>query len=89
MRARRCRRLRTVAVLQVSALLELVIADAVHVVIAVGLVAAYLFQLTAEVVGVFIVLFLHSFLFFLKQIIYIMRMTFYYYRNRIWKWKFK
>jgi len=44
--------LRAVAVLQVGALLELVIADAVHVVIAVGLVAAYLFQLTAEVVGV-------------------------------------
>ena len=73
--------LRSVAVFQVGALLELVIA--------VGLVAAYLFQLTAEVVGVFIVLFLHSFLFFLKQIIYIMRMTFYYYRNRIWEWKFK
>lgn len=36
--------LRAVAVLQVGALLELVIA--------VGLVAAYLFQLTAEVVGV-------------------------------------
>ena len=44
--------LRTVAVFQVGALLELVIADAVHVVIAVGLVAAYLLQLTAEVVGV-------------------------------------
>ena len=44
--------LRTVAVFQIGALLELVIADAVHVVIAVGLVAAYLFQLTAEVVGV-------------------------------------
>ena len=44
--------LRSVAVFQVGALLELVIADAVHVVIAVGLVAAYLFQLTAEVVGV-------------------------------------
>ena len=52
--------LRAVAVLQVGALLELVIADAVHVVIAdavhvviaVGLVAAYLLQLTAEVVGV-------------------------------------
>ena len=44
--------LRAVAVLQVGALLELVIADAVHVVIAVGLVAAYLFQLIAEVVGV-------------------------------------
>ena len=44
--------LRAVAVLQVGALLELVIADAVHVVIAVGLVAAYLFQLTTGVVGV-------------------------------------
>ena len=44
--------LRTVAVFQVGALLELVIADAVHVVIAIGLVAAYLLQLTAEVVGV-------------------------------------
>ena len=44
--------LRTVAVLQVGALLKLVIADAVHVVIAIGLVAAYLLQLTAEVVGV-------------------------------------
>lgn len=44
--------LRTVAVFQVGALFELVIADAVHVVIAVGLVAAYLLQLTAEVVGV-------------------------------------
>ena len=44
--------LRAVAVLQVGALLKLVIADAVHVVIAVGLVAAYLFQLTTGVVGV-------------------------------------
>ena len=44
--------LRTVAVFQIGALLELVIADAVYVVIAVGLVAAYFFQLTAEVVGV-------------------------------------
>ena len=44
--------LRSVAVFQIGALLELVIADAVHVVIAVGLVAAYLFQLTAEVIGV-------------------------------------
>ena len=43
---------RTVAVLQIGALLELVIANAVHVVIAVGLVAAYLFQLTTGVVGV-------------------------------------
>ena len=39
---------RTVAVLQVGELLELVIADAVHVVIAVGLVAAYLFQQTQK-----------------------------------------
>lgn len=49
--------LRTVAVFQVGALFELVIANAIHVVIAVrliavGLVAAYLFQLTTEVVGV-------------------------------------
>ena len=44
-------RLRAVAVFQIGALLELIIADSVHVVIAVGLVAAYLFQLTAEVVG--------------------------------------
>ena len=44
--------LRSVAVFQIGALFELVIADAVHVVIAVGLVAAYLFQLTAEVIGV-------------------------------------
>jgi len=49
--------LRAVAVLQAGALLELVIADAVHVVIAVGLVAAYLFQLTAETL--FISLLIH------------------------------
>ena len=50
--------LRTVAVLQVGALLELVIADAVHVVIAVGLVAAYLLQLTAETLFISLLIYL-------------------------------
>ncbi len=43
--------LRTVAVFQIGALLELVIADAVHVVIAVGLVAAYCHQFQTVIIA--------------------------------------
>ena len=42
---------RTIAVFQVGALLELVIADAVHVIIAVGLVAAYCHQFQTVIIA--------------------------------------
>ena len=42
----------TVAVLQVAALLELVVANLLHVVVAVGLVAAHMGELSAEVVRI-------------------------------------
>ena len=45
-------RLRTIAILQVCALLELVIANLAHIVVAVRLIAMHLFKLIAEVVRI-------------------------------------
>jgi len=45
-------RLRTVAILQVCALLKLVIAYLAHIVVAVRLITMKLFKLTAEVVRI-------------------------------------
>ena len=45
-------RLRTIAILQVCALLELVIANLAHIVVAVRLIAMHLLKLTAEVIRI-------------------------------------
>ena len=45
-------RLRTIAILQICALLKLVIANLAHIVVAVRLIAMNLFKLTAEVVRI-------------------------------------
>ena len=45
-------RLRTIAILQVCALLKLVVANLAHIVVAVRLIAMHLFKLTAEVIRI-------------------------------------
>ena len=45
-------RLRTIAILQICALLKLVVANLAHIVVVVWLVAMHLFKLTAEVVRI-------------------------------------